>query len=303
MDKTHFFPTKLVSLRKKALNFSFSNKVKQNNSTKLHIPLNKLLLRERTLSNIKRRLNTSNSILNVSNSFESNSSSVSNSSIKRVNSKGMSSEEKDILDKIEIKETNENGYNKECLNQILKRSESIKRKNQKILINISTIDNKTNNYHKRRNYTNTEDNKCNSKESNVELKKKISELLEMNAKLTNEKAEAESKTNELKQTVSKLKTYIINNKIQDINYFKNEIKKCKNELKVSQRTIALLKEENKKLQIENENLRNANNNNSIVSIDSEKNDEIKQVKYERKEKRFTTFKKEGTLSIDPDSII
>ena len=296
MDQKHFFPNKLVSLRKKALNFSFSNKSKNNNTTKLHIPLNNLLLKERTLSNIKRRLNTStNSIVNISNSFESNSSSVSNSSLKRLNVKEISSEEKDILDKIEIKEANENCYNKESLGQILKKSESIKKKNQKILINISTIYNKTNNYHKRQKYLNTENDYSKSDDSNIELKKKISELLEMNAKLSNEKAEAESKNKELKKTVSKLKTYIIDNKIQDINFFKNELKKCHNELNINQSTISILKEENERLKSENEKLRNNN------LIDSEVNNETN--KYQRMEKRFTTFKKEGTLSIDPESII
>lgn len=253
-------------------------------------------------------------IVNVfSNSFDSNSST---SSMKvRKEGKRVCNVEDDILDKIQIKDVNENSSMIVEKDKTIKQSDSIKKKNNKIMINISTIFNKSNNYHKRRNNNNEEyhsiktenSEKSSMIESNndtIALKKKISELLELNAKILNQKNEIENKNKELKETVSKLKKYIIDNKIQDINYYKKELSKYKSEIMISNETITILKNENDILKGENAKLKKGNLSNQSIASNYEHNaNEQSTPEFERKTKTFTTFKTLQSYSIDPDQII
>ena len=265
-----------------------------------------MLLRDKTP-----QVNTN--IVNVfSNSFDSNSST---SSMKVRKETKVSNVEDDILDKIQIKDVNENNSMLIDKDKTIKKSESIKKKNNKIMINISTIFNKSNNYHKKRNNNNDEyrpikteaSEKGNLNESSNEsiaLKKKISELLEQNAKILNQKNEIENKNKELKQTVSKLKKYIIDNKIQDINYYKKELNKYKSEIMISNETIAMLKSENDFLKGENAKIKKENISiQSVPSSSDNNNNEQSTPEFERKTKTFTTFKTLQSYSLDPDQII
>lgn len=338
---------KIINLRGKILNFSF-NKLSTLNKSKKTIKnsntsLSNILYRDKSSNTVnegfKNQYSNNTSIVNLfSNSFDSNNSSYSNKSVKlnSFNESKMMTDtqkEEDILDKIQIKETNESNApcsstnkelmcnsnkSKEIEKSQLKR-EPIKKKNNKILINISTIYNKNlgNGYHKRRNentnYSHiktevSEDSKTDF--SNLDLKKKISELLELNSKLLNEKTELENRNNGLKKNVAKLKKYIIDNKIQDIKQLKGELTQYKNELILSKNAIILLKNENEKLKKENKNLVAISNNLkkneklTINSIECDEDTENKnnENKFQRLSNKFTTFKKQQTFSIDPDSI-
>lgn len=162
-------------------------------------------------------------------------------------SKEINNTEEDLLDKIEIKEVYD------CIppkitqlpQPTLKKTPT--KKNNKILINISTNFIKgTNNYHKKKasdslKSTKTSANKNSSfdndnneiktyQKNEIELKKKIISLLEMNSKLTNEKTELITKNKELEGTIKKLKKYIFENKIQDVQFLRNENERLKKDL-------------------------------------------------------------------------
>ena len=224
--------------------------------------------------------------------YRNESGNSSNSSLRQIISKTKKQKKEettDILDNIQI---NDN-YEQEFTNESETTTPNSKMKNQ-IVVNISTIYNKGNNKLQLnkllcKNNTNKHipgSNISDEKEKN-ELNDKIKKLLEMNAKLLNEKTEIENENKILNESINKYKKCICNTNSNEYQQCKNMLMKYKNEYQMCLNTMNVLKKEKSELlQEKNKFQRKQFSENKLKSAPI----------------KFTTFKKQNTITIDPDAI-
>lgn len=194
----------------------------------------------------------------------------------------------DILDNIQINDDYEREHLNKCENTAL----NSKLKNQ-IVVNISTIYNKGNKlplskplYKNNVKKILTESNVNDEKERN-ELNNKIKKLLEINMKLLDEKTEIENENKILNESISKYKRCICNNNSKEYQQCKNILMKYKTEYQLCLKTMNILEKEKDSLLQEKSKFQKK---------------QLSENKLKRAPIKFTTFKKQNTITIDPDVI-
>ena len=227
--------------------------------------------------------------------YRNESGNSSNSSLRQIISKTKKQkkeETSDILDNIQINDNYEQEFTNETESETT--TPNSKMKNQ-IVVNISTIYNKGNKLqlnkllcknNKTKNKSISELNINDEKEKN-ELNDKIKKLLEMNTKLLNEKNEIENENKILTESINKYKKCICNTNSNEYQQYKNMLMKYKTEYQMCLNTMNVLKKEkNELLQEKNKFQKKQFSDNKLKSAPI----------------KFTKFKKQNTITIDPDAI-
>ena len=226
--------------------------------------------------------------------YKNESGNSSNSSLRQVISKTKKpkkEEASDVLDNIQINDHYEQeeftteseaaALNQKTKSQIVVNISTIYNKGRKLQLNKLSCKNSA-----KQNLPELNASAADDKEKK-ELNDKIKQLLEMNAKLRSEKTEIENENKILIESINKYKRCICNTNNNEYQQCKNMLTKYKTEYQLCLNTVNVLqKEQSVLLQEKDKFQKKQHPENKLKSAPI----------------KFTTFKKQTTITIDPDAI-